>query len=261
MPITDGKPPKINILFTGFFISRINEGAAIAEIGALSESDCHRPRITILKDSHNGFPLTPEGVVFDIDQHIEFQVENTELTTIKEFRNGDFKRNAETNDKDDFRWVLDLTNEVLDGKEVPVLADKLKPIFRINNAEFYTAHLTNRLKLKRPNSDPLPFGRIADMFCANITFNDNSKMVIKNGINTLMTIDHSEKEVTYQIVIDCHCQQQVATSDFPEIFNVLGNIPDNIKGTDFVADAPPVTLAGGPIQGGDVPCMGGRITK
>src|SRR5882724_1983096 len=95
MPISERGIPKIKIIFKGFFISRIKDGNSIAEIGALSDSACHRPRISVLKSGDNGLPPTVENVVFDIDQNIEVKIENTDLTTIKEFRKDPFDRKSD----------------------------------------------------------------------------------------------------------------------------------------------------------------------
>lgn len=259
MPIAqDREIPKINIVFTGFVLSRIKEGSDVAEVGALNDGDaCHRPKISVFRNTPDGRPPRLQNISFDIDQNIELKVENTGQTKIKEYRKPGFTRDSETNDENDFGWVLNLND--LFGGQFPLAVGLLKPVFRINNAEFYTDLPTKHpMRIKFPDLEPQPFGRIAENFAANVYFDTpDSRAVLRNGNNELLTIKNNEQGITYTIVFGCHCQQELAISDFPGVYKLLPGVPKE-KRVDFVGATPDGFLIEG-AAGGEVPCMAGNL--
>jgi len=257
MPI-DRSDEKVQILFMGFFISHINAGAPFADIGALANSPCHSPRVKIFKSS-KGQLHELQRASFDVGQDIEIKVENTTRTTIDEFRTQGFDRKNANSDPNDFGWVVDLNSEIFGGVAFPLINGTLKPIIRVNSAVFYTVLTTdNPLRIKRPNQAAQDFGKIAEHFAAKIAFDKpDTRVVVRNGINEVLTIDQSEPDARYLITIDCHCQQDVAVSDFPEVFKVFADVP-----ATATADFQPTPVAGalgGISNGGDVPCGGGNL--
>lgn len=261
MPIAELRPdkPKIKVIFTGFFLSRVKEGNPFAEIGASADGEmCHRPRLKVYKSGDDGNPHRLLGLPIDIDQNFQLKVENTSQENIGVFTKGNFKR-APDHDENDFRWFPNLVE--LFGGEFPIKEGALKPIFRINSAVFYAEEVTERpMQIKLANGSLEPFGKVAEHIAANVYFDQpESRAVLRNGTDDLLIIDQSEPTRTYIIVFACDCQQAPTVSDFPDVFKVLDVPLDKRLVVDFVGEpVPGLLLVGG--QGGRVPCYLGNIS-
>lgn len=266
MPIDVDLPrPKIVVFFSGFVITRIKAGNPVAEVGAHADSDCHQPKISVKKITASG-PRSLENLVFDIDKDIELKVEQTTRTKIEEFPldpnvRKSFDRKAGTGDPDDFRWFVDLDTDLFKGENLTVTPGKLKPIFRINNAVFYTATRTKApMKIKRPGTGELvPFGLAAEQIAANIYFDKpESKAVLRNGISEILTIDQTDPGASYLIEFNCECHRQIQVSDFPLVYDVIGSkLPDDKK-IDFQGEK---KLSGSFAECCEVPCFGGNLRE
>ena len=263
MPIDVDRPnPKIKVLFQGFVITRIKDGVSPAKLGALGTSDCHKPKISVLRITEDRQMHAVENLVFDINEDIWLDVENTGLTTVQEYIRGndnnvrDFDRKADVGDKNDFRWFIDL-DTLFEGDAPTVSFDKLKPVFHIDKALFYTESRTiGKMKIKRGNNQPELFGRTAEQIAANIYFDrDDSKAVLRNGDKTVFTFDAAEKGTTFIILFNCECHEEIVQSDFPLIHEVIGgNLPSDKK-LDLIGEDLRPQFANTP----EVPCFGGNI--
>jgi len=247
MPVFDLPfSPTIRIIFKGFTIMRVRDGAASAEIGALANSPCHQPRITVTK-------ITPEGrpVPFDmalpevLTENFSLSVENALHPGIQVFQKNpeQFNRLDEAqNDSRDFRWILNL--EEFFKKPVAIDANKLKPKFSIDSGIFYTsAKSQGEVKVQRQGSDfSSRFGRYGLDIGVNVYFdpkgNDATrKAVFKYGNTEIFTVTEAEKN-RYQIEYNCDCEIDRDESDFPLIFDVIGaSLNDADKKLTLVGDA------------------------
>jgi len=230
--------PKITIIFQGFVFTRIRHGAAEATLGALKSSQCHQPKITINKKAADGAetPLVlPNQIV--PDDNFSLLVENTTSSGIRIFQMDDepFNRLDDENDRNDFRWFLDL--EALQG--APVVRDetKLFPIFTLNNGLFHTfTRSPGEVRLKRKGRETTKrFGRFGLEVGANIYFDQpNSRAVFKKGNQEILTVE-AASEFTFVINVDCNCHQNEDISDFPLVYEVAKDVPEGER-LDFIGD-------------------------
>lgn len=266
MPITDLPRPKITVFFTGFVISRVNDGNAIAEVAALNTSLCHQPKVTVKKITLDGQMVGLEHLSFDIGKDFDLKVENTTRTKIEEFPfdpavRQAFNRSAGTGDENDFRWHIDLDTDLFKGENLVVAHEKLSPIFRINNAVFYTAIPTKGpMAIKRAGTLALePFGLVAEAIAANVYFDQaNSKAVLRNGISEILTIDSSDPGTSYLVDFNCECHREIQVSDFPLVFEVIGSTLPESKRIDFHGDT---VVNGSFVECCRVPCFGGNLRQ
>jgi len=263
MPIDQDHPtPKIKVIFQGFVITRIKKGNAVAEIGALNSSKCHSPKITVLRLTTQGALRVVENLVFDINQNIELRVEKEGQTRIDTYTKGaeQFDRNSADNDPNDFRWFINLDSDLHKEEEFTIAPNKLIPIFRMNDALFYTESLTRGpLKIKRKDKAPQLFGKAAESIAALVNLDNNSRAVLRNGINDLITIDGAEAGTRYTIIFNCECHESVQESDFPLIYELLqlADNKDKQREIDFIGE--PLNLVPG--NRPEVPCFGGNLTN
>jgi hypothetical protein len=266
MPITDLTRPKITVFFTGFVLSRVKAGNAIAEVAALNTSPCHQPKVSAKKITSDGQTVALEDLSFDIGKDFDLKVENTTRTKIEEFpldskERKKFNRSAGTGDKDDFRWHIDLDTDLFKGENLVVAHEKLSPVFRINNALFYTAVRTKvPMSIKRPDISALqPFGLVAEGVAANVYFDQpNSKAVLRNGISEVLTIDSSEPGVSYVIDFHCGCHREIQVSDFPLVYDLIGRMLPENKKIDFHGDT---VVTGSFVECCRAPCFGGNLRE
>src|SRR2546428_548152 len=131
LPLT----PTIRVIFRGFVITRIADGAASAELAALRTSPCHKPKVKITEITPAGEPiertdLTDPEQGFDPMQGFELSVDNTsdETKGIRVFQRDTepFNRLDEENDNRDFRWFVNLP--ALFGKQLTVDDTQLHPV-------------------------------------------------------------------------------------------------------------------------------------
>ncbi|MEW6207534.1 MAG: hypothetical protein AB1631_04150 [Acidobacteriota bacterium] len=257
---TDQLPvrPKIRFIFRGFLITRIRDGAAGAEIGALAISQCHQPKITIIE-------ITPEGAenpvdhAFDLDSDFSLSVENVAQSGIQVFQadTEPFNRLDDENDPRDFRWVIDL--EELLRKPLQVDETKLGPIVTMDNGLFYTfGRSPGEVKIKRPGARLRRFGRYGLDIGANIYFDQpDSRAVFKNGDEEILSVDATQGS-RFEIVFDCNCHTDTQESDFPLVYEVVGAGLTEEEKVDFEGDPirtggsanPEVYCAGGNVPGG-----------
>ena len=262
MPIKQDHPkPKIKIIFQGFVISRVKDGNSFADVGALNTSACHKPKVSIMKRDADGEINAIENLVFDVNKDFEIKVENPFIEKIVAYRketdanNRPFDRRTGDGDENDFRWFINFDTELF-NEDLTVIHSKLQPIFRVNNAIFYTETRTKgKLKIARQGREPELFGRAAEQIAANIYFKHNSKAVLKNGINDVLTIGPEDPNASYLILFNCECHQDIGESDFPLVFDVI--TPRSGQRLDFRGE----NVVSGPGNTPEVPCFGVNLSN
>jgi hypothetical protein len=237
MPVNVLDPnPTIKVIFRGFIVTHIKDGEPAAQIGAFADDPCHAPKISVIKINADGqragIPST-----FNLSQDIFLDVVNTSRPDIQTFQKDNFNRNKrkspdQSDEEEDFRYFIDLKKDVL--KQTPFVIDdtKLKPIFHIQQAVFYTRLCTGtRLVIKRPTGDE-DLGFAAEQIAARITLDQpNSKAVLRNGGQDILVTDATEAAQGISYLIDFNCDCNVArtepklNSDFILVYQTMVNPP------------------------------------
>lgn len=224
MSMTEVPPnPHIELIFRGFVISRVTDGSGTAIIDALRDSACHEPTIKIVEVTAEGRVLRFDRV--DAGKPISIEVVGPKYPGIQVMQkdNDRFDRLASGNDRNDFRWHIDLGE--LQGRAVKVKPEQVSPIVTVNNGLFHTSDtspLQILVKRRDASGTPLPierFGQVASQFSGNIYLkNKNSKAIFKNGANEINLNPKSK----YVMAFDCHCDVQPLQSDFPLVYQAVG---------------------------------------
>ena len=248
--------PTIKVIFQGLFVAHLED--QLAQIGAITSGDkCHRPKITIAK-LNNGVYVDEVNVArllgiaenkFDQDLHLDvLDVEGTLQTGIHQFQNQENKfdrRKKEQNDEQDFRWFIDLENDIFKDPEKVLAVDKnqIEPVFRLQKGVFYTAELTEKpVEIKKGDNPAEPFGHVARVIAANIKLDQpHSTAFLKIGEQVLLKVTDADAAngITYEVMFDCDCpplpESLLAAlpplpSDFVSIFAAVGtNLDDGEK--------------------------------
>jgi hypothetical protein len=243
--------PTIRITFKGFVITRISDGAPSAAIGALADSPCHQPRLEVTQISPDGRPRPvdiglPESLAEDFSLYVE-NVEPGVQIYQRDIR--PFNRLDDQNDSRDFRWLIDLAEFF--NKQITINPNKLKPNFIINSGVFYNNALSPgevNLKLNPADVAPARFGRYGLEIGFNVYLtppvgnNPASKAVLKYGDMELFPPVTAADKIRYEIVVNCDCEIDRDESDFPLIFEVIG---DSLSPSDKE-----ITLEGHPVRTG-----------
>lgn len=252
--------PKIRISFNGVVITRIQDGAPSAEIGALRDSDCHQPKIQIREITANNRLKSRQDILknnipgylnddlsfadnFSLTKNFTLWVENpTDSGLVQVFHKNthSFNRLDEENDARDFRWFIDL--EEFFGKTIGLDTDKLAPRFIMNNGIFYTKTISpGEVKINRPGDTPQRFGRYGLEIGANIYFNPNSSAVLKYGDTELLPLAATDSS-RFEIDFSCDCHVDLDESDFPLLFGAINQ--------GLTDDDRAITLEGDPLRTG-----------
>src|SRR4030095_13228679 len=132
-------PPKpyIRLIFRGFVISRITDGGASAIMDALRDSPCHEPTVKILEITEDGSERRVDGI--DPKKPFSINVDGPKFPRIQVMQkdNSPFDRRSNGNDKNDFRWHIDLGQ--LHGRKVKVNSANVSPMVTVDSALFYTS--------------------------------------------------------------------------------------------------------------------------
>ena len=245
--------PTITIIFKGASVTRIHDGERLAQVGAIAGDACHAAKIKVfrlrngqIEDENKPF-FAPDD--FNRDDDLFLDVEGTSRRDVQTYQKDNFNRAAESqspgpDQQEDFRYLIDLRRDIL--KDTPFLIDqsKLKPIFHIPRAVFYTHLLTEfpvRVKpLGSGGGATSDLGFAAEEIAARITLDQpNSRAVLRNGSKVMLTVDHTDVQrgTSYQIVFDCLCEEGAAaanpTSDFTLLYQAIkspnGDLPEERK--------------------------------
>lgn len=264
MSMTELPPkPYIRLIFRGFVISRITDGSATAIMDALRDSPCHEPTVKILEINEDGSESRVDGI--DPNKPFSIKVEGPKFPRIQVLKkdNGPFDRRSNGNDKNDFRWHIDLGQ--LHRQKVKVNSANVSPMVTVDSALFYTsdtAPLDVLVRRRDASGSPLPLerlGKVGNEFSANIYLKDKKSKVLLTNDGT--PIDLNPKS-TYIMTFDCHCDVDPEQSDFPFIYRAIGvekqgaitPLPDAER-VDLEIE-PPLT---GPTPGRTY-CLGGNVS-
>lgn len=263
MPVTALEPdPTIEVLFKGVIVTFIKDGETLAQVGAIHDEPCHEPRITVFEISPAGRKLIASRAMFNLDEDIFLDVENTSRSKIEILSKPGFDRNVKPQDeKDDFGYFVDFKRDIFPTTGLTIDNSKIKPVFHIrNNAVFYTTIPTKtKVQTLRKNGDIKKLGFAAEQIGAQIKFDKlHSRAVLRNGNNVILTIDSRAvlDRKKYIIDFDCECPPpnppvKRETSDFLLIYKAT-DLPEDQQ-VDILGE--PQTT-GGP-SNPQVYCTGG----
>ncbi|MEK6406883.1 MAG: hypothetical protein AABN34_07965 [Acidobacteriota bacterium] len=266
MPTDELRPtPTIRVIFIGFVVTNIRDGADSATLGALRDSPCHQPRVRITKITPEAGPnpFLPDPEI-QPGEDFSISVENNPGQGIRVFQtNTDaFNRLDDENDRRDFRSFVDL--EELFGKSLTVDDSTLNPRFTMNDGVFYTKTVSpGEMRIKRRKNAPSSrFGRFALHLGANIYLDGpGSKATFTNGTDAVFTVEKAQdpaQQIRYVIEFDCDCLMDADESDFPLIYDVVGaGLSDEEKELSLEGD-PQRT---GPNLTPEVYCIAGNVKR
>jgi hypothetical protein len=218
--------PKIKVIFKGFVITNIRDGAQSAMIGALEESVCHRPKVVIYKirESDNA-PVDVIAVSPTLPGDYSLHVVNPAIPNIRlyEHDNRPMDHLNEDNDPRDFRWFIDL--DWLHGKRLTFNLNKLNPKFTLNNGLFHTSDRSDRdVKIRRPGEKPTRFGRYALEITGRIYLEQaDSSAVLTLGTQELFRAT-AQDGLKYEVIFDCNCREEPDQGDFKLIYQAATNV-------------------------------------
>lgn len=259
MPVDADFPnPTIKIVAQGLIISAIKDENPRAEIGALVDSPCHKARLTVKKVMPDGQEKTIHK--FDPEARISLKVEKTSRSKTETYKGKEkFVRLAGSGDINDFRWYADIEADWHPDRKYTPKPEKIKPIFDLNNALFYTEDLSSEVIIAQPGSEPKSFGKIAEVIAANVYLDlpESTAVLIVDG-EELLFVDESDvkKGIKYTIIFDCLCNVNPSVSDFNTVYKALE--PSTPDDEQLVLKT---LSSGGGASSPDVICVGTNIAS
>jgi hypothetical protein len=224
MPIETERPnAAIRLIFRGLLISRIQDKKPSAEIGVIRDLADHPLKFGIAKKTSSGDfePVAMENLNLNEDITLEVQHDQSASSGIELFTKPGFDRSKDTNDPNDFKWVIDFESSEFLNKPLAVKPNSLKPIIRIYEGVFYALSISDRdINLKRPNGPETTFGKVAIEIGANVYLDPGSKAILKNGSKVIKTFDGKDT-TPYKIVFDTDCDTPNTESDFKLVYDAL----------------------------------------
>jgi hypothetical protein len=192
--------------------------------------DAHNFGIEVTKKL-NGKIVESKIYNFAPDSSIEIFGVNPAISGFKRYEPGEFVRgNADSNDPEDFRWMVDIEGELHGEKLLPTKTSAKNgvPLTRvfIRNAEFYTKRKSEQevYLLDKSGRVLKDFGKIGDVMGAKL---DADKVIVRATGKTPFELSlRKEKGAAYEIYIRnlrVTDHSSHITSDFAEYYNVLND--------------------------------------
>jgi hypothetical protein len=173
----------------------------------------------------------------DIESDIHFEVVNPAKSGFLRFEKGNFEIDGKQNDKNDFRWIVDMEGPKLHGKSL----QKLRPSsagsqirlqeLAVSDGTVYTSRISKevygRETLGQPNEPGVLIGQIAQEVSVNLECRDEagSGLRILNPKTKKPLWLPKEKDVQYKINVKNICDVDMTggqgASDFVLYYDVL----------------------------------------
>lgn len=238
--------PDLGLVFDGLFFLCFNTGGGLAandpasecRVGFVTTAPPHRITISVKQKSASGVVTDLPGFPVELSHaaarrmQIDLSVPGVESPSVT--RKGhhltiDRPHPTEEN-KEYFKWIIDLENFEMHNTKLELIRGVLKPVMHINIGEFYTKELSRinnyfRTKVDAENTD---YGAAAAVTGVRIAALPQDKAFLKVGASTYM-LDTSAG-TTYEVIFTNRCPQcddeelgRLHLSDFPlhyHAFNV-----------------------------------------
>ena len=184
--------PFIKLTFRGMLLLFLSEGGEFCDVRFLANPpDGHKLQIDVTESNDTGAPqIITQLVQPDLKDRLELTVDNPSRPGVHLFRPGEFDREKDIGDPNDFRWMVDyseLYRGVVDKIEFnPAL---LTPVLRINNGTFFTeTKSVNQLHMKSgPGGQTRAIGKVATAMGAYIYMDiPGSTFTFTNGDETVL---------------------------------------------------------------------------
>lgn len=229
--------PDLGLVFDGLFYLCFNTGgkpavddpAGECRVGFLTTAPQHKITISVkqkgadgVETELTGFPITLEHAQarkMQIDLDVP-GVKSPGVTRKGHNLTIDRQHLTEEN-KEYFKWIIDLENFEMHNTQLPLIRGALKPVMHINIGEFYTKKSSDvkyyRTKVDATETD---FGTVAAVTGVRINALPQDKAFLKIGASTY-TLDTSAG-TTYEVIFKNRCPQcdiaeigKLHLSDFP----------------------------------------------
>lgn len=204
----------VTIMFRGLMVGHlVNQagGERFYEIGVV-RTEGHYLRIhTMAGDPHNMKEAgEPVGVLhldkFDAGRRWELKVDAPAVEGVRLRMSGDEPPDRiNSNDEDDFRWVIDLdANDFYPEVSAPGVvklldATKLMPLIRINHGEFYTSEKARVLRRRESERELTVFGQVAANTACEIKVKEGGVHLLDEGGDVLFSA-RSAPGIFYEFV-------------------------------------------------------------
>ncbi|MGA9772209.1 MAG: hypothetical protein WBV94_24470 [Blastocatellia bacterium] len=260
--------PTIQIVFKGLVLAAITEGNPFAEVGALIDSPCHKAKLTVTKKTPGA--ADEKIQVPDGSSRISLEVKKTSRKKIETYKGlAKFYRAGSTGDPNDFRWFVDVETDLHPDRQYKTKKGRIKPIFRVNNALFYTRkRFEDTAELRLGEANKKNFGKLADEIAANIYLDTPESVAVLTIDGVIkMRADASDvkKGIRYVIDFDCHCgppPPHSTISDFNTFYKAL--TPDTPQNKQVRLTKKPRPVQPGEIVhpfNDQVGCHGARLSR
>jgi hypothetical protein len=238
MPIPEN--PTIKLAFTGLLAFCFDNDRRTCQVGILRGVPDHNLTFKVFKvstESKKEFDFTAKARVRDVF----LNVNKAENKGVELYKNGPFTRD-DTDDPNDFRWLVDIEGQEFHGESLGVEPGILTPSFFVDDGLFYSAFLSpadimrNGEFEQRDTSVATVIGAniyLAEGEEALLSFGDDDPFLMRNG-----ETDDNGNEITYKIQIFEHCVACLEPNiggDFLHYYDAFKRRADG----DTLVDIPP----------------------
>lgn len=236
----------VRLTFDGLMVFCLNRRAEpdSCEMGMVAVRD-HKRRLVVTIIRPNGVEETYKGP-YDLDDDNEVSIETVNPTEpgARTFPSDpdyqSFDRLGDTEDPEDFRWVLDLQGPLLHGDALTLRRDeeyRCRPRIFIPHGIFYTHSKTPQRYTRYPRRGQtgyVPLGKLADKVGADIVCDPLHGQVIVRirDVETFTLDSNDDLKTRYRIDISNLCDPEQPNcpteSDFPNYYKVASDV-DHIE--------------------------------
>lgn len=219
MPLPDN--PTIKIAFTGLLAICVDADKKNCHVGILRGITDHKLRLKVFKVTPDSTQvLKLDGDPDKEDTFLRLKEEQTD--GIRTYKNGPFTRD-DTDDPNDFRWVVDIEGPEFHNRALEVPKGVLTPAFHFDNGLLYTGS-TSAVDIIQDKKPKMPNTLVAVFIGANIYLADKNEASLRIGTNNPLVMK-KEKDVSYKIQVLNNCDKVVKNpgGDFVQFYKAFKN--------------------------------------
>lgn len=215
MPVPQN--PTIKIALTGLLALSFDPDRKNCQVGILQGILDHSLRFKVFKCTSSKKDPGSRELLLEIngeenndDIILEVDKGDGTDTGIEFYSNGPFTRD-ETDDTQDFRWIVDIEGEEFHRGPLGVVPERLSPCFRVNDGLFYTGFLG----LADVTQNGVPVNGLTETYvavftAANIYLAANGKATVRHGPDaTESLVLENLQDTTYKVQVFNDCVRQI----------------------------------------------------
>lgn len=215
MPVPEN--PTIKIAFTGLLAFSFDEQKKNCQVGILNNVPDHSLRFKVFEVTSSKKSPGSRKKILEIngednndDIILEVKRGDGKAEAIEFFTNGPFTRD-ESDDPQDFRWIVDIEGSEFHDRELAVVPGTFTPSFRVNDGLFYTGSIG----LADVQFNEVPVSELTEIYvaifaAANIHLDEYCAATLRFGPNAEQSLSLEFKEdTTYKIQVFNDCVKQV----------------------------------------------------